>query len=190
MNPKIHNLSLQGITGILFGISSLLFIVLINSLINQFTSLSGSTSVLPITFFEILIFVSVIFFVLIAYLVIVFINKRRRKKNNLKGWEANAKKIRLVFFIQFCILVSASYACIQLGMLKLIIPLILLLYGLSCIIVNYYTNGSTKILGLFFALQSMFVLFFPEVQFLLLGVAFAGFHIIYAIINTKNNLNS
>jgi len=186
LNPKIHNLSLHGITGILFGISSLLFIVLVNALINQFTSLSGATSVLPITFFEILIFASVLLFALITYLIIVFINKRRRRKSNLKGWEPNAKKIRLVFFIQFSILVSASYVCIQLGMLKLIIPLILLLYGLSCIIANNYTNGSTRILGLFFALQSMFVLFFPEVQFLLLGVAFAGFHIIYAALNPKN----
>jgi len=190
LNSKIHNLSLQGITGILFGIISLLCIVLVNALINQFTSSSGTTSVLPITFFEILILVCTVLFVLISYLVIVFVNKRRRKKSNLKGWESNAKKIRLIFFIQFIILFSASYMCIQLGMLKLIVPLILLLYGVSCIIANYYTNGYSKILGLFFALQSMLAIFFPEVQFLLLGVAFGGYHIIYAVLNKKISLNS
>ena len=190
MKSKTHNLSLQGITGILFGIISLLFVVLVNTLISHFTSSGGVTSVFPITFFEILILLSVVLFVLITYLIIVFVNKRRRKKSNLKGWESNAKKIRLIFFIQFILLFSASYVCIQLGVLKLIAPLILLLYGVSCIIANHYTNGYSKILGFFFALQSMLALFFPEVQFLLLGVAFGGFHIIYAIQNTKNNLNS
>ncbi|WP_299524327.1 hypothetical protein [uncultured Lutibacter sp.] len=186
MNTKIHNLSLQGISGILFGIISILFIALINELINQYTSSSGVTSVLPISIFEILILASVILFVLIAYFLIVFTNKRRRKKTNLKGWESNAKKIRLIFFIQFIILISVSYVCIELGMLKLIIPLILLLYGICCIISNHYTNGFSKILGFFFALQSMLAMFFPEVQFLLLSVAFGGFHIIYAILSRKN----
>jgi len=190
LNPKTHNLSLQGITGVLFGVISILFITLISKLINQFTSSSGATSVLPITFFEILIILCVILFVLIAYLVIVFTNKRRRKKSSLNGWESNAKKIRLIFFIQFVFLVLASYICIQLGVLKLIAPLILLIYGVSCIIANHYTNGYSKILGLFFTLQSMLALFFPEVQFLLLGVAFGGFHIIYATLNTKSSLHS
>jgi len=191
LKPKIHNLSLQGIPGILFGISSLLFIILINTLINQFTSSDGVTSVLPISFLEILILLSVILFVIIAYLFIVFINKRRRKKDNLKGWESNAKKIRLIFFIQFIVLISISYVCIQLGILKLIAPVILLTYGISCIIASHYTNGLSKILGLFFALQSVLAIFFPEVQFLLLGIAFGGFHIIYALFSTKNiRLNS
>jgi len=190
LKPKTHNLSLQGITGILFGVISLLFVVLVNTLINHFTSSGGATSVLPITFFEILILLSFVLFVLISYLAIIFTNKRRRKKSNLKGWESNAKKIRLIFFVQFVVLISASYVCIELGILKLIVPIILLLYGVSCIIANHYTNGYSKILGFFFALQSMLALFFPEVQFLLLGVAFGGFHIIYAILNTKNSLNS
>ena len=190
MNPKTHNLSLQGITGVLFGVISILFITLISKLINQYTSSSGAMSVLPISFFEILILLSSVLFVLIAYFIIIFVNKRRRKKVNLKGWESNAKKIRLIFFIQFVIIISASYVCIELGMLKLIIPLVLLLYGVSCIIANHFTNGFSKILGLFFALQSMLALFFPEVQFLLLAIAFGGFHIIYAILNRKNSLNS
>jgi len=185
LNTKIHNLSLQGTTGVLFGIISILFITLINDLINQYTSSSGVTSVLPISFFEIFILLSTLLFTILTYFFIVFINKRRRKKKNLKGWESNAKNIRFIFFVQFAIIFSASYVCIQLGVLKLIIPLILLLYGLSCIIVNHYTKGFSKILGLFFVLQSMLTLFFPEVQFLLLGISFGGFHIVYAILNTK-----
>ena len=190
MNTKIHNLSLQGATGVLFGVISLLFITLINELINQYTSSSGITSVLPISFFEIFILISTVLFAIIAYFLIIYINKRRRKKKNLKGWEPNAKKIRFIFFAQFTILILVSYVCIQLGILKLIIPLILLLYGVSCIVVNHYAKGFSKILGLFFVSQSMLAIFFPEVQFLLLGVAFGGFHIIYAILNKKISLNS
>ncbi|WP_456375993.1 hypothetical protein [Lutibacter sp.] len=190
MSSKIHNLSLQGITGILFGIISILFIVLINMLIKQFTSSSGITSVLPISFFEILLLFAPVLFVIVAYLIVIRINKRRRKKENLKGWEPNAKKIRLLFFTQFVILFIISYICIQIGMLKLIIPILLLLYGISCIIANHYTNGFSKILGFFFALQGVLAIIFTEVQFLLLGIAFGGFHIVYALINTNKFIQS
>ena len=185
MNPKIHNLSLQGITGVLFGFISILFIVLINTLINEFTSSSGISSILPISFLEITLLICGVLFTLITYLIIVLANKRRRKKLNLIGWEVNAKKIRLIFFIQFVVVVCISYLCIQIGMLKLIIPIILLVYGLSCIVANHYTIGFSKVLGLFFALQSLLAIFFPEVQFLLLAVAFGGFHIIYALFNNS-----
>ena len=186
MNPNIHNLSLQGITGVLFGIISILFVALIHTLINHFTSSSGVTSVLPISFLEITLLICGILFSLITYLIIVLANKRRRKKLNLKGWELNAKKIRLIFFIQFVVVVCISYLCVQIGMLKLIIPIILLVYGLSCIVANHYTFGFSKVLGLFFALQSLLAIFFPEVQFLLLAIAFGGFHIIYGVFSSKN----
>ncbi|MFK5957967.1 MAG: hypothetical protein QM495_03740 [Lutibacter sp.] len=185
MKPKIHNLSLNGVTGILFGIISTILIVLINILINQFTSSNGITSVLPISFLEITLLICGIFFVFISYLVIVFVNKRRRKKSNFKGWELNAKKIRLIFFIQFIVVICISYLCIQIGMLKLIVPILLLIYGISCILVNPFTNGYSTILGLFFALQSLLAMFFSEIQFLLLAIAFGGFHIIYGIVSSK-----
>lgn len=185
MKIKIHNLSLSGITGILFGLISILFIVLINTIINEFTSSSGVTSVLPISFLEIALLVCGVLFVLFSYLVIVLVNKRRRRKNDLKGWESNAKKIRLIFFIQFLVLIFISYFCIQIGMIKLIVPIILLIYGLSCILANHFTNGYTKILGLFFALQSFLAIFFPEVQLFLFAIAFGGFHIVYGFFSSK-----
>jgi len=186
LNTKTHNLSLQGIAGVLFGIICILFVVLINAFINQYTSSSGATSVLPISFFEILILISTVLFVLISYFIIVYVNKRRRKKIGLKGWEQHARKIRIIFLIQFILVLFISYVCIQVGMVKLIIPVALLMHGLSCILASPFTNGYSKILGLFFALQSLLAIFFPEVQFLLMGIAFGGFHIIYGIFESKN----
>lgn len=186
LNTKTHNLSLRGIAGVLFGIICILFIVLINAFINQYTSSSGATSVLPISFFEILILIIAVLFALISYFLIVYVNKRRRKKIGLKGWEKNAKKIRIFFLIQFILVLFISYACIQAGMIKLIVPIALLTYGVSCIIIAPYTNGYSKILGLFFALQSLLAIFFPEVQFLLMGIAFGGFHMVYGAFGYKN----
>lgn len=140
------------------------------------------SSVLPISFLEFVIGILGVLFVLISYFVIVLVNRRRRK---VKGWNINAKYIRLVFFIYFLILIVSAYLCVYNGVLKSIIPIALSLYGLSCIIADRYTNGPTKILGLFFAMQSLLAVFFSEVQFLLLAVSFGGFHVIYGIIGSK-----
>jgi len=80
LNKKIHNLSLRGITGIFVGVISLIFIFGIHLLLSQYSSGSAGVSMLPISFFEILIFGISFLYILISYFTIVLINKRRRKK--------------------------------------------------------------------------------------------------------------
>jgi len=181
LKPKIHNLSLQGITGILFGFFAIGYIFLIHSLISQYTSASTGISLLPISFFEVLISVITLVFILISYLIIVLVNKYRRKKVNLKRWEINAKRIIGIYLIHLFIGSVLLYFLIKLGLIKFIIPFSLILYGIASIIANKYTSGISFFLGVSFLISGILAIFYPNIMFYLWGFSFGFCHIIYGI---------
>ncbi|WP_457617219.1 hypothetical protein [Lutibacter sp.] len=180
-NTKIHNLSLRGNTGVLFGVISLLFIYLIAFFIAQFESGDVGVSMLPISFFELLLSVVSIVFVFISYLLIVLINKKKRKKLRLKKWDTNAKKIRLIYFLYVIILGVAIYFLETNGLLKLIVPVTIVGYGIFAIIAHKYTSGNTVILGIIFIIEGLVALMYPTLGFYLWGIAFGLNHIAYGI---------
>lgn len=189
MRATVHNLSLQGITGIFIGLIFSACIFLIQSLIIQYQS-GLAVSMLPISIFEWVIILIWLIFIIVAYIFTTTINKKRRKKNDLKGWEPRSKKIRLIFVIQTLISLVITYYFIQTGMLKIIIPTILLFYGVACITVKKLTSGPSGVLGLFFVMQSIFALLVPEAQFILAYTSFGIFHIIYGLLfYLKKNYN-
>ncbi|MBL4939835.1 MAG: hypothetical protein JKY16_06145, partial [Lutibacter sp.] len=143
MNSKIHNLSLHGISGISFGVLSLIYSYLMDDLISQFTSSEGSLSVLPISFFELFLVIISILFIGLSYTMVVLINRKRRRKLKLKlklkGWELNAKIIRRIYLIHLIFGGIMVYFFMNYGLIKLIVPLSLIMYGVSSIIANKYT---------------------------------------------------
>jgi predicted neutral ceramidase superfamily lipid hydrolase len=98
LNSTIHNLTLQGITGIIFGAFSILYIWILQLLLDDFSAGIG-IGMLPISFLEIILTAISVFFILISYIFIVITNKKRRKKLGLKGWETTSKKNRRIYFI-------------------------------------------------------------------------------------------
>jgi len=182
LNKKIHNLSLRGSTGIFEGIFSLIFIFGIQLLLAQYTSSSAGVSVLPISFFEILIFGISFLYILISYLTIVLINKRRRKKLYLKNWDFKAKKIRLIYLGFLLIGGIILYFLMANGLLKLIIPTSMMLYGIAGIISNNHTFGATAVLGFVFIIIGGIALLFPGLAFYFWGFAFGICHIVYGLI--------
>lgn len=77
------------------------------------------------------------------------------------------------------------YILINQGLIKLIIPASLLFYGISSIIANNYTLGKTNYLGVFFLINGILSILNPNQQFILWGLAFGGYHIIYGIFYHK-----
>lgn len=122
---------------------------------------------------------------LISYIIIVLINRKRRRKLNLKGWELKSKRIRRVYLIHLIFGGIILFILMNKGFIKFIIPSSLLLYGISSIIVNTYTLGSTKILGILFLINGILSILFPNLLFILWGLAFGGYHIIYGILHYK-----
>lgn len=182
MNIKIHNLSLRGITGILTGIISLIYIYGIHLLLLQYASGSAGVSMLPISFFEMLIFGISFLYILISYFTIVLINKRKRKKLYLRKWDFKAKKIRRTYLFLLLLGGIILYFLMTNGLIKSVIPASLILYGIAGIISNKYTYGATALLGIIFLILGVLALLFPSLAFYLWGFAFGVCHIIYGLV--------
>lgn len=187
LESKFHNFSLQGITGIIFGIISIIFIWFIKILLNSFSLGDEGVGMLPISFFEILMAIVALIYILICYFTIVLINKKRRKKLGLKGWEYSSKKIRNIF-ISFLITGGIlTYSFVSEGNLKLIIPTSLILFGIASVITNKYTNSTTNIFGILFIVNGIVAILFPQFMFYVWGVAFGIYPIIYSFYTPKKN---
>jgi len=185
LNSQFHNLSLQGKTGVLAGLFSLFFIYFIKYFISEFSYSNGFFSVLPISFVEfILVGISAIF-ILFLYVLIVIINKKRRIKNHITGWEVSSKKIRLIYLIGLIIGGILLLFYLKYGYLKHIIPTSIFLYGVACKIVNKFTKGKTNILGMFFLINAAISILVPKYQFQLWALSFGVYHIIYGVIYSK-----
>jgi hypothetical protein len=182
LNKKIHNLSLRGITGIFLGVFSLIFIFGIHLLLSQYASGSSGVSLLPISFFEILIFGISFLYILIAYFTIILINKRRRKKIYLRKWDFKAKKIRRFYLVLLLIGGIILYFIMAKGQIKLVIPASMILYGMAGVLSNKQTFGATAILGFVFIILGIFAIVFPFMAFYLWGFAFGVCHIVYGLI--------
>ncbi len=176
-----HNLSIQGTPGIIFGVISIVTIYFSNSFIQDFVTGVEGISFLPITFFEIIIGAIAFLYIVISYVVVVLINKFRRRKNNFYGWTPGAKKIRYVFLILLILGGLLCYFFEKNGLVKLIIPIVLLLFGTGCILVKNLTNGPSSILGIFFIIQSILTIINPVNSFLYFGIAFGIYIPIYSI---------
>lgn len=181
---KIHNLSLQGISGIIFGLISIIFVWFIKNLITDFAFGDKAIGMLPISFFEILVAIIVLFYLIISFVTITLINKKRRKKLGLKGWESSSKKLRNSF-ISFLIAGGIlTYYFVSEGNLGLIIPTSLILFGVACILTRKNTNV-TFIFGTLYLINGIFSILFPQFMFYLWGIAFGIYPLIYGIYNFK-----
>jgi len=174
-------LSLRGITGILAGVFSLIFIFGIHLLLSQYASGSSGISVLPISFFEILIFSISFIYILISYFTVVLINKRRRRKIYFRKWDFKAKNIRRIYLMHLLVGGIILYFLMTNGLIKLIIPASIILYGIAGIISNRYTYGATSVMGLVFLILGVLVMFFPGLAFYLWGFVFGVCHIAYGL---------
>jgi len=181
LRSSFHNLSLQGISGVIFGVNSIIFIWVIQLLLTDFSLGNEGVAMLPISFFEILIAAFSFIYILISYFTITIINKKRRKKVKLKGWDTKSIKIRKVFLS--CLFTGGilTYFFVSGGYLKLIIPTSLILYGAACFLTNKYTLGPSKTLGLLLVLNGIAALLSPPLMFYLWGVGFGFYPIIYGL---------
>ena len=175
-------MSLRGITGIFVGVISLIFIFGIHLLLVQYASGSSGVSMLPISFFEMLIFGVTFLYILVTYITITLINRRRRKKLYLRKWDFKAKKIRRIYLMLLLLGGIILYFLMNGGQIKLVIPTSMILYGIAGIVANKRTYGATAILGMVFIILSVLALLFPGLAFYLWGFSFGVCHIGYGLI--------
>lgn len=182
MKYKIHNLSLRGIPGIFLGVISIIFIFGVRLLLLQYASGSAGVSMLPISFFEMLIFGVTFLYILISYITITLINRKRRKKIYLRKWDFKAKKIRRIYLLFLLLGGIILYFLMANGLLKFIIPTSMILYGIAGIASNKHTFGSTAVMGFVFLILGGLTILFPSFAFYIWGFAFGICHIVYGMV--------
>jgi len=176
---QLNRFSLHGLPGIFFGVFAIIFIVVIQFLVSNYTSGDSPVSFFPISFFEYFIVLLSVLYVVLSIIVIAFINKRRNKKINAANWKQNSKRI-LTFLILFISIVSSLiYTLVDFGFTKHTIALFLTTYGLFLFIINKFTQKS--IYGFYFILLGIGTYLFPEFQFILFAIGFGIGHLLYGI---------
>ena len=182
MNRSSRFISLSGLAGVFAGCYAIAGAIISGRLLANQGAVQGAVQVIQIDR-DLLV---QLFFIAIAVLVLaigtaVFLTTRKARKNDLNIWDSTSKRLLINFFAP---LMAGGLFCLvllQYKLVGLIIPAMLIFYGLSHINASKYTYGDLKSLG-----YANLVLGLIATQFLSFGIYFwaAGFglfHIIYGI---------
>ena len=61
-------------------------------------------------------------------------------------------------------------------------PLWMACYGLACWQVSEFGPGELRVMGVAFMASSVIAVFLPEYPYLILGLTFGGYHIVYGMV--------
>ncbi|MEO8664700.1 MAG: hypothetical protein ABI462_04315 [Ignavibacteria bacterium] len=122
----------------------------------------------------------VVFFVSLA--LVIFLTSRNAKKRNIEFWEGPARR---VFINGFLFLFTGGIFCgilIYYGIYFLIVPSMLVFYGLSLINVSKFTFNEIAQLGILEITLGIIAAFVPLYPLLMWLVGFGILHMIYGIL--------
>ncbi|MDX1762037.1 MAG: hypothetical protein R3218_07785 [Christiangramia sp.] len=130
--------------------------------------------------------ISDLFLISIAVLLLaigtaIFLTTRKAKKNGQKTWDNTSRRLLINFFAP---LVAGGIFCLVLlqnGLLYLIIPSMLIFYGLALIHGSKYTFADLKGLGYANVILGLIATQFVDYAIYFWAVGFGLFHIIYGI---------
>lgn len=179
MNKSTRFISLSGLSGILAGIYALLGSAFGYFLINSYKNNESSISLMPINYFELIIFAVAITILLLSVISAFVLTRKKAKKNNEKIWNSTSKRLLVHFLIP---LLSGGVFCVvlyQYNLIGLIAPATLLFYGLACINASKYTLGDIFYLGLANVIIGIIATQFIGYGLFFWALGFGVFHIIY-----------
>lgn len=182
MNKSSRFISLSGLSGILAGIYALIGAIAANYLLQNYLNSESAVGLIPISFLEYLLF-GIAFIVLAASVITAYIlSSKKAKKSGEKLWDTTSKRLALNFAIP---LLTGGIFCVvlyQYGIIGLIAPTTLILYGLACVNASKYTLGDIRYLGLLNIIIGLI-----STQFIGYGLYFWAFgfgilHIVYGTV--------
>lgn len=182
MNRSSRFISLSGLSGVFAGCYAIAGAFIAGGLL---AANSAQKSAVQLTHLdkELLIQLSVIALVVLVLAIgtAVLLTTRKARKNDQKIWDSTSKRLLINFFAP---LTTGGVFCLvllQYKLVGLIVPAMLIFYGLSHINASKYTYGDLRSLG-----YANLVLGLLATQFLGFGIyfwatGFGLFHIIYGI---------
>lgn len=184
MERSTRFISLSGISGIAAGITAIagavvLSIFLGTGLFGQSRNIMNPGNVNSADIIFIIIFALVIF--LIAFTFLLIFSSRKANEKNIPFWDNMAKR---VFINLFIFLLAGGVFCLILlyyGIYFLIVPSMLVFYGLALINVSKFTFNEIAQLGIIEIILGVVASFVPVYPLLMWTIGFGVLHLIYGI---------
>ena len=179
-------LSLSGLSGITAGIIGLvttyILYIKIGPFMDQSAYLRAMLSVEKRG--ELIIYCLILFAIVLAltFAATTFFTMRKAKKKGLSVWDSSAKRLVVNLFIPlvigglFCVMLTIQYYD------YVILPAMLLFYGLALINASKFTLNELKWLGLSECLLGLLAMAFVPLSLWLWGVGFGIMNIIYGAV--------
>ena len=183
MNRSSRFISLSGLAGVFAGFYAIIGVLVANSILDGKTffgdeavSTGSLSSVLTTQLFLLAIGV-----LILAVGTAVFLTTRKARKNDEKIWDNTSKRLVVNFFAPLAAGGIFCLVLLQYAIVGLLVPSMLIFYGLALIHGSKYTFGDLKSLG-----YANLILGLAATQFIGYGLyfwalGFGIFHIIYGI---------
>lgn len=118
---------------------------------------------------------------IITFGLVIFFTARKAKKNNLAVWDNSAKRLLVNLFVP---LIAGGIFCLILVYHKfdwLVLPSMLIFYGLALINASKYTLGEIRTLGIIEICVGLFATFFIGHSIIFWGLGFGVMNIVYGL---------
>ncbi len=186
MEKSSRFLSLSGLSGILsggFAVFGALNVWLYSGIkgVGYSPINEGAEAVIDISFQRFII-INALIVLLLSLVFSWYFSKRKAKKMKVKLWNTASKSMLLNLFIP---LVAGGLFCITLFLRQefyLIVPVMLLFYGLALISAGKYTEYSVNYLGVAELVTGLLAAIFINQSLLFWTLGFGVLHIIYGIV--------
>jgi hypothetical protein len=185
-NKHLHdnfevNFSLKGITSILIGVYFFLLSYAYNYVLTNFLVDDHTLGMLSPQIIEI-IFISLAgVFILFSSFALFFSGKRTSKSFHLLLWNSKTKAGFLKYFIGIALLFILLITLMKLGMVNLIAPSFLFIYGIFLLIIKNKARKNILILSALSLLLSIYCFVIPSYwysSFAILAIAHAAYGIV------------
>ena len=177
MNRSVKFLSLSGLSGIFAGIYALLGMLWAKRVFYFYTE--GLWTERQLLYF--LIFLA--FMVLILSLgTALWFSYRKARKFHYKIWDVSALNMVAASLVPLITGGVWSFLLLLRGNYNLLIPSMLVFYGMALITASRYTYGTVYYLGMAEIITGLLAMLFPEYALWWWALGFGIFHILYGII--------
>lgn len=177
-------ISLSGLSGVSAGVMGLIAAYILYAKLYKFMDYSLSPRVTAQSRSELIVFgitVSAIVLIITFFLTIYF-TARKAKKNGLPVWDGSAKRMVVNLFIPlvtggiFCLILIYQYFD------WLVLPSMLVFYGMALLNAGKYTHNEIKWLGLSEIIIGLTAMFFLSEAIFFWGLGFGFMNILYGMV--------
>ena len=184
MEQSTTFISLSGLAGISAGIIGILASLVMQYKVGPYADKNSTLFLSADKRSELIYFCIVlcIIVLVITFLAVIFFTSRKAKKKGLPVWNTSAKKLALNLFIPlaagglFCLILIHHYFD------WLVIPSMLIFYGLALINASKYTLNDLRWLGISEVILGLLAAYFLSESVTFLGIGFGVLNIIYGAV--------